>query len=60
MTARQLDILVEDERVIEDVASFYSSRCGDVLAPIPGERWVCVGSAGHGPGGHIAEDGTQW
>lgn len=34
--------------------------CGEVLAPIPGERWVCVSGAGHDPDDHIAEDGTTW
>lgn len=34
--------------------------CGDLLAPIPGECWVCVEPAGHGPDEHVAEDGTRW
>lgn len=34
--------------------------CGDVLAPIPGERWVCVADAEHTSEEHVSDDGTRW
>lgn len=33
--------------------------CGDLLAPMPSECWVCVEPAGHGPDEHLAEDGPE-
>jgi hypothetical protein len=44
----------------EETVALNEHRCGDVLAPIPGERWTCVAVAGHGVESHIAEDGTRW
>lgn len=51
---------VDDVRAPEESSLVRGSICEDVLAPIPGERWVCVAPAGHGPGDHVGEDGTRW
>jgi hypothetical protein len=51
---------VDDMRAPKELSLLRGSICGDVLAPIPGERWVCVAWSGHGPGEHVAEDGTRW
>lgn len=48
------------EQTLEELVGLSEVNCEDVLAPIPGERWICVGLSGHGPGEHIAEDGTVW
>ena len=51
---------VEDAFATDELTELSNTTCGDVLAPIPGERWVCIGPDGHGPGEHVAEDGTCW
>lgn len=43
-----------------ELADQYWTRCGDLLAPIPGESWRCVLPENHSAEGHMAEDGTSW
>jgi hypothetical protein len=42
------------------IAVHLSGRCGDVLSPIPGQRWVCVSSPHHPDVDHVAIDGMNW
>lgn len=55
-----MDTTVDDLATLEQLGSIGSTRCEDALAPIPGERWTCAITTEHGPGEHMAEDGTQW
>lgn len=53
--------VVTHEELSREAVPDDAALCGEVLAPIPGERWECVAPAGHHPEvGHTAPDGTTW
>lgn len=51
---------IDDNADMTMLTTDAAPRCGEVLAPIPGERWECVAVAGHELRDHVADDGTQW